>query len=262
MTASDDRPPRGRGFLRQALGDFAVSTVLLTRLPLGVSGWASGGAAKASWAFPVVGAVIGALAGLAFYVARHLHLGAGLAALLSLVASLALTGGLHEDGLADTADGFFGGGDRAQKLAIMRDSRHGTYAVVALVLSLGLRGAALAELGEPGRAFFALLAAHAASRGLVPLAASLLHPARADGLGASFGHPSPSVVAVATFTGGLIALLTLGPIRGLVAFGLCGLAALAGTELARRQIGGYTGDVLGAIQQLGEITMLLAAAAR
>ncbi|HEV2303559.1 MAG TPA: adenosylcobinamide-GDP ribazoletransferase [Stellaceae bacterium] len=262
MSASDEPPPHGRGFLRQVLGGFAVAAVLLTRLPVAAPKWAPGEAARASWAFPFVGLAIGALAGLAFFLARHLHLGPALAALLALAAGLALTGALHEDGLADTADGFFGGHERAHKLAIMRDSRHGTFAVAALLLSFGLRGAALAEIGDPLRALLALLAAHAASRGLVPVAAAVLRPARADGLGADFGEPSAWVAAAAVLAGGLISLVALGPIRGLVGFGLAGLAALGAAELARRQIGGYTGDVLGAVQQLGEIAMLLAAAAQ
>jgi adenosylcobinamide-GDP ribazoletransferase len=262
MTGSDDPPPRGRGILRRVLGGFAVSAALLTRLPLAAPEWAPGEAARASWAFPFVGAAIGALAGLAFFLARHLHLGPGLAALLALAAGLFVTGALHEDGLADTADGFFGGASRAQKLAVMRDSRHGTFAVLALLLSLGLRGVALAEIGDPLPAALALVAAHAGSRALLPLAASLSRPARDDGLGAGFGTPTAFLAAAAAVAGGLIALAALGPIRGLVAFGLAGLFALAGTELARRQIGGYTGDVLGAVQQLGEIAMLLAASVR
>ena len=262
MTQPDDRPPRGRGILRRVLGGFAVSAALLTRLPLAAPEWTPGEAARASWAFPFVGAAIGAVAGLAFLLARHLHLGAGLAALVALAAGLAVTGALHEDGLADTADGFFGGESRAQKLAIMRDSRHGTFAVLALLLSFGLRGAALAEIGDPLRAALALVAAHAGSRALLPLAALLSRPARNVGLGADFGTPTPFLAAAAAIAGGLISLAALGPIRGLVAFGLAGLAALAGTELARRQIGGYTGDVLGAVQQLGEIAMLLAASVR
>ena len=258
MTAPEDLPPRGRLNPRR---DLAVALGLLTRLPSGAPEWRPGEAARASWAFPLVGAAIGALAGLAFLLARHLHLGAPLAALLALAAGIALTGGLHEDGLADTADGFFGGADRIERLAIMRDSRLGSFAVLALVLSLGLRAAALAEIGEPVRALLALVAAHAASRALLPLAAAASRPARADGLGAAFGTPPPAIAGAAAILGGLASLAALGPIRGLVGFGVAGLAALATAELARRRIGGYTGDVLGAVQQMGEIAMLLAAAA-
>jgi adenosylcobinamide-GDP ribazoletransferase len=168
---------------------------------------------------------------------------------------------LHEDGLADAADGLGGGRDRDEKLAIMRDSRHGTFGILALVLSVGLRAAALAGIGDPLHAGIALIAAHAASRGALPPVMRLLRPARADGLGATAGRPSRAVAATAAIIGGGIALVTLGPGIGVVALVLTAAATTLAALLARRQIGGYTGDVLGFCQQLGEIVMLLAAAA-
>ena len=239
-----------------------MATAVLTRLPVGVAATADGAVAAAGWAFPLVGAGIGALCAVAFFAAGLVGLADAPAAVLALAVGLGVTGAFHEDGLADTADGFGGGRDRAEKLAIMRDSRHGTYGIVALVLSVGLRGAALATIGDPIHAGLALVAAHAASRGALPPLMRLLQPARADGLAAAAGRPSRTVAVLASAIGGAIALAVLGPLTGaaalLLASGAVGLAAL----LAQRQIGGYTGDVLGFFQQIGEIVMLLVAAAR
>ena len=246
---------------RGPFDDFAIATAVLTRLPVGAAAPVDGTIAPAGWAFPLVGAGIGALAALAFLLAELLGLGPAPAALLALAASLAVTGAFHEDGLADTADGLIGGRDREQKLAIMRDSRHGTYGVLAIVLSIGLRAAALGSIGGPIYAGLALLAAHAFSRSALPAAMHLLEPARADGLGAMAGRPSQGVAIVALAVGVLIALATLGPATGIAALVLTSSAVALAGLLARRQIGGYTGDVLGAFQQTGEIVMLLVAAA-
>ena len=241
--------------------DFTIATAVLTRLPVGVAAPADGTVAATGWAFPLVGAGVGALAALAFLVGELFRLGPALAALFALIASLLVTGAFHEDGLADTADGFLGGHDREQKLAIMRDSRHGTFGVLALLLSLGLRATALGTIGEPIHAGLALLAAHSFSRGALPAAMHILAPARADGLGAMAGRPSLAVAIIAVVIGAIIALATLGPAAGLTALILAGGAVALAALLARQQIGGYTGDVLGAFQQIGEIVMLLVAAA-
>jgi adenosylcobinamide-GDP ribazoletransferase len=247
---------------RGPFDEFAIATAVLTRLPVGAALPADGAIAASGWAFPLVGAGIGALAALAFLVAELLGCGSTPATLLALAAGLAVTGAFHEDGLADTADGFGGGQSREQKLAIMRDSRHGTFGILALVLSIGLRAAALGTIGEPIRAGLALIAAHAASRGALPLLMRILAPARADGLGAMAGRPSRTVAIIAAALGAAIALALLGPRTGAIALVLSGGAVALAAMLAHRQIGGYTGDVLGFFQQIGEIMMLLVAAAK
>ncbi len=236
---------------------------MLTRLPAGIEVPGEQGAIAASgWAFPLVGAGIGGLAALAFLVAELLGCSSTVAAWLAVLVGVALTGAFHEDGLADTADGFGGGDDREAKLAIMRDSRHGSFGILALVFSVGLRATALAAIGDPLHAALGLVAAHAASRGILPVAMFALSPARADGLGFTAGRPSRPVAVIAAVIGGAIALAALGPGRGAMALLLAGVAITLMAMLARRQIGGYTGDVLGAFQQIGEIVMLLVAAAR
>ena len=258
VSAPDDPPRRPPGFF----AGFAAATVFFTRVPVATPGRGAWQIADVAWAFPLVGAGIGAVAALAFLLAQLIGLGDWPAALLSVLAGLALTGALHEDGLADTADGFFGGLDREEKLAIMRDSRHGTFGVLAILSSVLLRTAALVGLGDMIHAGLALVAAHAASRAMLPSAMWALAPARSEGLGAAAGQPRPQGAIAAAVIGTLIALAALGPARGLIALGLTGVMVFAAAGLARRQIGGYTGDVLGAFQQIGEIVMLLAASAR
>jgi adenosylcobinamide-GDP ribazoletransferase len=258
MSTPEDPIRRPLGFV----AGFAAAASFFTRLPLdpGISGaWQL---ADSSWAFPLVGAGIGAVAALVFVLAELIGLGAWPAALLAVLAAIALTGGLHEDGLADTVDGFAGGPDRETKLAIMRDSRQGSFGVLAVVLSVMLRSASLATIGDVLHAPLALIAAHAISRAALPLVMLGLTPARADGLGATAGTPRQAGVITAMLLGAFVAMAALGPLRGLVALSLTGLAICAAAWTARRQIGGYTGDVLGAIQQVGEIVMLLAASAR
>ena len=188
-----------------------------------------------------------------------------LAAVLGLAALAATTGALHEDGLADVADGFGGGRTIERKLEIMRDSRIGAYGGVALCLSLLARWAALTALLRMGSAtaFVALLAAAALSRwlGLLPMA--LLPPARKDGAAHAAMGPEPRALAIGgalALSAGLAPAWLAGAGLGvtLAAAALALAAALGMAHLAKRQIGGQTGDVAGAAQQLAEITFLMA----
>ena len=258
MSHSEGPLHRSAGFF----AGFLAVTAFFTRLPADPHAAGAWRLADSAWAFPLVGAGIGGIAALALLMAQLIGLGSWPAAIMSVMAGLALTGALHEDGLADTADGFFGGRDRGERLQILRDSRHGTYGVLALVLSVVLRAAALAGIGDVIHASLALIAAHAASRAALPMAMWGLPPARPDGLGATAGTPRSPAAIAAALIGGAIALAALGPVRGAVALCLTGGIVFAMTEVARRQIGGHTGDVLGAFQQIGEIVILLAAAAR
>lgn len=251
--------------LRRSAGLFAgflAATAFFTRLPVDPRAPGEWRLAESAWAFPLVGAGIGAAAAFALLLAQLIGLASWPAALLSVLAGIGLTGALHEDGLADTADGLFGGRDREEKLAIMRDSRQGTYGVLAIVVSVLLRTAALAGIGDAIHAGLALIAAHAASRAALPAAMLKLTPTRPNGLGATAGTPRPGGAIVAVLIGAVIGLAALGPARGAIAVCLAGVIVFAMAEFARRQIGGYTGDVLGAFQQLAEIVILLAASAR
>lgn len=219
---------------------------------------------RASKYFPAVGVVVGLAAALVFGMASRYWVGFA-PAILAVGASALLTGALHEDGLADTADGFGGGRSREARLAIMKDSRLGTYGALALGFSVALQISALA-LMTPSFAWAALIAAHAGARAAATWAMSRL-PYAGDPTATRISYSEVALDRSGAMTAMLIALATLLPalikapsalFAGLI---LAGLSALAVVALARRLIGGYTGDVLGAVEQAAEVAFLLGLAA-
>jgi len=214
---------------------------------------------------PVAGAIVGCFGALALLFALALRLPALLAATAAVAVLVRTTGGLHEDGLADTADGFGGASERDDKLAIMKDSRIGAHGTMALMLATIARIAAIAALADrtgPWGAAAAIVAAAALSRvaGLIPLA--VLPAARPDGAAHAAGAPQRSALITAAGISAVMALVLAGPTVGWTAalFG-CALAAGAGlyiAHLAHRHLDGHTGDVAGAAQQLAEIAFLAA----
>lgn len=244
---------------RTAVADLHLAAAFLTRLPLPDCGLVpAGGLARAMRAFPLVGAVVG-LAGGAVFVLTRAVLPGMVAALLAVLAGILLTGALHEDGLADTADGLGARGGRERRLEVMRDSRTGAYGVLALIFTVALRAVALAAAPTALLGLGALVAAHALGRALIPAVMQIMPPARADGLGASAGIPDASVAATAGVLGLVLALAGLG-IAALPAIAAALVGAGAVVWLARRTLGGYTGDVLGAVEQAAEAAVLVAAA--
>ena len=243
------------------LDDLARAAAFLTRLPVGRGLPPGGSLANAMRAFPILGAAIGLLGGAVFGIAHWLLLPPLAGALLALTATILVTGALHEDGLADVADGFGGGTDEARRLEIMRDSRTGAFGVLALILGVGLRAAALVALAEPWLVLAGLVAAGAVGRAFLAAIPRHLPPARPDGLGAGAGRPTAEVMWTSAGIGAVIALLVLGIGAGLIATLAAGAAVLGVGHLARRLIGGHTGDVSGAAEQAAEVALLLAAAA-
>ena len=240
--------------------ELQAGILFLTRLRYGAADLASGNAlGGAAWAFPVAGIVVGIVGAVVYGIAYRLGLTFWPAAALCVAATMTLTGCLHEDGLADTVDGFGGGKTREQKLAIMRDSRIGTYGVCALVIAILLRVSALALLGAAGPVAAALIAAHGAGRGVMPALMALLPAARSDGLAASAGQPPLGSVVAAAAIGFVILILCLGLGHGIAALIVVAIAAALLGWLSLNQIGGQTGDVLGAAEQVSEIVILLVA---
>ncbi|MGZ2258436.1 adenosylcobinamide-GDP ribazoletransferase [Roseobacter sp. A03A-229] len=236
--------------------DILLAATLLSRMPLPrlpETAFARG--AQASWAYPIAGAVLGAGAACAAALCLALGLPAVFAAGVLLITLVLLTGAMHEDGLGDTADGFWGGFEPARRLEIMRDSQTGTYGILALILITGLRWSAYAALLPLG--VLPVIAAAALSRAAMPCLMAALPHARDDGLSKSVGRPDAPTAVLGLGIALVIAGLCVGgaAIGGLLA-GLA-VAALVGT-LARAKIGGQTGDVLGAAQQLGELCTLAA----
>lgn len=238
-------------------GDVATALVLLTRLPLRAN-FTRG--ARAAWAWPLAGLVIGALAAVTGGLTLWLGLPVPLGALAVLTTQVILTGALHEDGLADVADGFWGGHDRARRLEIMKDSRIGSYGVIALVLSLGARWAALAALMSTGDFALPLVVVAMLSRAPMAVLMAALPNARGAGLSQSVGRPSQATATLGVLIAVLASFLCLGA-GALAPILWSTLAALTAAAVAKARIGGQTGDVLGATQQLAEIAALAALAA-
>ena len=247
--------------LSQLAADLRAGVLFSTRLPVPGAATITGtDIARAGWALPIAGAIVGLIAAAVYGIARAADVPPLPAAGLTIAATLVVTGCLHEDGLADLADSF-GASARERKLEIMRDSKIGTYGVCALFMSLLLRSAALASIAEPALAAPVLVTAHMAGRAGIPLFMRLVPPARDDGLSVGVGTP-PRASAIAAVLIGMLALgVGLGPAAGVCAIALIAVAFGSLAWLSVRQIGGQTGDVLGALEQIGEIIVLLVAAA-
>jgi adenosylcobinamide-GDP ribazoletransferase len=247
-------------WIEERAEELRASVAFCTRLPLPRQMPATGSAlSRAAWAFPLAGLIVGLIGAIVYALAHEIGLPPWPAAALAVTATLLATGCLHEDGLADTADGFGGGNSRQQKLDIMHDSRTGAYGVCALVLSLLLRVSLLASLPNAHFVVWALIASHVAARATMPVMMFLLPPARGDGLSFEAGHPQGDSVAAAGLLGVLVLVFCLNPLRGIVALIFLVLAVALMMWLAMRQIEGQTGDVLGALEQVSEIAVLLAA---
>lgn len=243
MTAT--RPPRG---VPSVLRPVVVAFGFLSRLPVPTVEWRDDDLRRSLPAFPLVGLVVGGLAA-GTYAGAWQVLPPVPSAVLAVAVAVAVTGGFHEDGLADTFDGFFGGYDPARRREIMRDSRIGTFGGAALVLSLLLRVSLLAAL-TPARGAVALLAGHVLGRGAILLAAPLSRPADPASSGAAVAESAGPVGLV---VGTLTTLVPVGLLVGPTAWvpSVAGAAVtLAWVAVAHRRVGGITGDVLGATNQL------------
>ena len=243
--------------LRERLAELAAAFALLTRLPvhrlalprLTVP-------SEAVWAYPVVGAAVGAIGGAVYWLTHSLSCPPALAVLCALVAVILATGALHEDGLADFADGL-AGDTKESSLAIMRDHEIGTYGVLALLLSLAVRATAIALIAEPRAVMAALIAADAASRLSAVLIMAALPLARRDGLSASVGNPTAGLAAIALGVTFIIAWLLLPfGVALLLIFSAIVSAVIIG-RVALIRLGGQTGDVLGASSQISECLALI-----
>ena len=208
---------------------------------------------------PLAGAIIALPAALVLLLTSEIGLAPSLVAGFTLAASVLTTGAFHEDGLADTADGFGGGSTIDRKLEIMRDSRIGSYGGVALVLALLLRWAALVTLLGDGAiaaaACWIALAGLTRTFALAPLA--LLPPARRDGAAYAAAQPDAGALCVAALLALMMLSIAFAAGMNLLPIGFAAVMALGGslavTWLSARQIKGQTGDVAGAAQQVAEV---------
>lgn len=221
---------------------------------------------RAAWALPIAGLAIAAPALIGLLALHGAGAPATPAAFLFVGVLVFCTGGLHEDGLADMADGFGGGMSRDRKLAIMKDSRIGAYGVLALVLIVGLKISAIAHLFANGAlAAFALqiILAIMASRFVMLFLWHALPNARTDGLSVMAGRPGRRAVEIAGGIVAIVLILSAGTLDFRAIAGLAAAAFLAAAlvgAMAMRHIGGQTGDILGAGQQIAEAAILTALA--
>lgn len=243
---------------RTVLGDIAIAIVFFTRLPLPPFDIPGRKLGDAIWAAPIAGLVVALFGAFAYTLAHAFGMSPNVSAAITLAVLMITTGCLHEDGLADTADAFGGGKTVERKLEIMHDSRLGTYGAAALFMSMLLRWAAIASLPGGATTVCALIAAHVASRGIFAALVQRTPLARDSGLAASVGAISDVTALTGMITAGM-SLLFLG-VGGALAAGLIGAGLVyAFRTLCIRQIGGLTGDTLGAAQQIVEIAILLIA---
>jgi adenosylcobinamide-GDP ribazoletransferase len=229
--------------------DFGAAFGLLTRLPVGFS--ARG--ARSVWLWPLVGLAVGAIGTLAGGLAVWLGVPVGAAAVLVIAVQVMITGAMHEDGLADSADGLFGGTSRDHALAIMKDSRIGTFGALALILTMLARWSLISLLLTGPWAAMVLVSA--LSRLPMAVLMTALPHARSGGLSVMTGRPHRPEVALAA----LIALALCVPVAGWATFSVAAVllfTTLAMGWLANRKIGGQTGDILGATQQISDVALL------
>jgi len=215
--------------------------------------------ARSTTYFPLIGLIVG-LFGAGVYWLAHIGWPPFVAAALATAGTIWLTGAFHEDALADACDGFGGGWDRAQVLAIMKDSRVGAYGAIGVALALALRLGALAAL-PPAMAMRALVAAHVLGRwSSLPLIWRLPYVRETPGTGTSFAASvTPARLGIATAMAVAIVIVALDR-QALPAFAIAMLAVLAAGAYFRRRIGGITGDCLGAANQVVELLTYLALA--
>jgi adenosylcobinamide-GDP ribazoletransferase len=240
--------------IRRELTLVLVALQFLTRIPVPSfqhfdTAWLD----RSAKYFPLVGACVGGICAVTFW-ATSLFWPPAIAALLAIAAGIVATGCFHEDGLADTADGLGGGLTRERRLEIMKDSRIGTYGAVALILTLALKTAALVPL-DVATAAAGLIAGHAAARlaTVVALASLPYAGAKVKPLATSLTHGELGVALIL----GLLPTLMLDPTCLLLALIGGAIPAIVLAVQAQRLIGGYTGDVLGAIEQVFETGFLL-----
>lgn len=250
-------------FLRNIL----IACGFLSRIPIAARLFEGfdGRFAPIAHTFPVAGFLIALPGALLFWLLLMLGASPLVAALLALGLQTLVTGALHEDGLADCADGFGGGASRERVLEIMKDSRIGSYGAIALVLSFTLRAAMLAALADrlsPLAAAILLPAAAALARAFMVTHWQSLPSAREQGLAAAAGQPdvftAAMALAAATILAGIPVLAVLGLPALFLALLLVAIGAFLITRLAARRINGHTGDTIGAVEQVGEIAVLLA----
>lgn len=247
--------------MRRIVSDLAAAWLLLLRIPCPIPPRWHGhmNLADSAWAYPLIGALTGLWGGVVYFVCDRIALSGVASAGLALAAIILITGALHEDGFADFWDSF-GGQDKARRLEIMRDSRIGTFGTIGLIMSVGLRWSAMTTFSDVIILSAVLIAAGALSRAICLVIMRFLNTARSDGLGASASGLTLPVFLLGCGIAVVISLLIVPVVQVLHFVAAIVVISVLMCWFAKSRFGGYTGDVLGAGQQFGEIMILILAA--
>ncbi|WP_052245408.1 adenosylcobinamide-GDP ribazoletransferase [Halocynthiibacter namhaensis] len=233
---------------------FKLGIMLLTRLPMRSITGVVPTLPASTWAWPIIGAFIGLMTGGTYLVATCIGLPPILSAFVALAVSLMLTGAMHEDGLADLADGLGGGSSVEKKLEIMRDSRLGSYGAAAMILTIGLRISAMAAFADPWITLMACIGLSAASRSFMVPVLWLVPPARTNGQGAHASEVTARQTIYCLLIAFIIFACATNILTALTVTVTMGISTFLLSRVVIKQISGQTGDVLGATQQLAEMT--------
>lgn len=242
--------------------DLVMALRFFSRLPTGRRPHTLPNLDRIAAVLPAASLIIGILPATLFFLAIVSGLPLLFAALVAIAAYAMVTGAMSEDAIADAADGLFGGSTPERRLEILKDSRHGTYGVLAIVFLIGLKAAALSAMAESTAigAAAAWLGATVIGRSGALYLAFALPPARATGAAASAGRVSRNAFASGLVVAAVVALVLAGPFVGFFALLSClvmgMLVALGWSSLCKRLVGGQTGDLIGALQAMLEITTL------
>lgn len=248
----------------ELLTSIRIAFGLLTRIPVGELGNSpSGGIGRSTPYFPIVGLFVGGIGAGVLFGSTAINLPPAISAGLAILALILATGAIHEDGLADSADGLGLNRPAARTLEIMRDSRIGVFGVIAIAASLGLRWAALTAIVAVSveQGALILIAAAVTSRALMPVIMKIMSPARTNGLAHDAGQPQTIQVAAGIFITAVILWAGLEIGLALLSTGIAAIAVTCFCLFVHRRIGGQTGDVLGASQQIAEISIPLVSVA-
>ena len=244
----------------KCLEDILLALTFFTRIPIHFIVKHDRTLMQACWCFPLIGASIGLVGGTFFYLLLIIQVPVAISAVITICFIVILTGALHEDGLADTADGLGGGEDKKSKIEKMRDSRIGSYGVLAILLLTLIKLNALISLvtGKPYEiAILSIICAHSLSRFSIIIIPYFSIPASNEGLARYAGKPANRGI-IGSFLITFILILILLPFdQAILSAFLAILVAGAVGLLANFQIKGYTGDILGAAQQVSEVTVLV-----
>lgn len=243
---------------RELTNDLVAAVSLLTQFPVTLrEGFEHH---RAAWAWPLIGAGLGALAGLLAWIALAITNSTAIATIIGLTSMILMTGCLHEDGLADSFDGFWGGSHVKRRLEIMRDSGIGAFGTTALIVVVIAKFTMISEAIESINPIIVLAVAGNLSRAVMLVAMHACPLARNEGFAAACGQPT----RVVALWGSAIAIVLSALMCGLYSLIVVAAVAIAGalfSLLAKHKIGGHTGDTLGASQQIAELAGLMALAA-